>query len=39
MTAVVDASQDVPVSFRQIGSVEFKGALEPIELHVASRRV
>lgn len=37
--AVVDASQDVPVSFRQIGPVEFKGALEPIELHVASRRV
>jgi class 3 adenylate cyclase len=35
--AVVDASQDVAVSFRQIGPVEFKGALEPVELHVATR--
>ena len=35
---VVDACRDVPVSFRAIGPVEFKGALEPIELHVASRR-
>ena len=36
--AVVDACRDVAVSFRPIGPVEFKGALEPIELHVASRR-
>jgi class 3 adenylate cyclase len=36
--AVVDACRDVAVSFRAIGPVEFKGAPEPIELHVASRR-
>jgi class 3 adenylate cyclase len=36
--AVVDACRDVAVSFRAIGPVEFKGALEPIDLHVASRR-
>jgi class 3 adenylate cyclase len=36
--AVVDACRDVAVSFRAIGPVEFKGALEPIDLHVVSRR-
>jgi hypothetical protein len=34
---VVDASGDVAVSFRAIRPVEFKGALEPIELLVVSR--
>jgi class 3 adenylate cyclase len=37
--AVVEASQDVAVSFRPIGPVEFKGVHEPIDLHVASRRI
>jgi class 3 adenylate cyclase len=36
--AVVDAAGEAPVSFRAIGPVEFKGALEAIELYVASRR-
>jgi class 3 adenylate cyclase len=36
--AVVDASRDVAVSFRAIGPVEFKGAPDPIVLHVVSRR-
>jgi adenylate cyclase len=36
--SVVDACRDVAVSFRAIGPVEFKGAQEPIDLHVASRR-
>ena len=35
--AVVEASQDVAVTFRPIGPVEFKGALEAMELYVASR--
>jgi class 3 adenylate cyclase len=36
---VVDLCRDVAVAFRPIGPVEFKGTLEPIDLHVASRRV
>jgi adenylate cyclase len=36
--AVVDVCADVPVSFRAIGPVEFKGAQEPIDLYVAIRR-
>ncbi len=35
--AVVDACTDVPVSFRAIGPVEFKGAQEAIDLYVAAR--
>lgn len=35
--AVVDASAQEPVSFRPIGPVEFKGALEAIDLYVAAR--
>jgi class 3 adenylate cyclase len=36
--AVVDAAAEAPVSFRPIGPVEFKGALEAIDLYVAARR-
>jgi adenylate cyclase len=36
--AVVDASAAAPVAFRAIGPVEFKGALEAIDLYVAARR-
>lgn len=36
--SVVDAAKDLPVSFRPIGPVEFKGALEAIDLFVAARQ-
>jgi adenylate cyclase len=35
---VVDASEDVPVSFTEIGPIELKGVAGPVVLHSARRR-
>jgi adenylate cyclase len=34
---VVDSAGDLPVSFRSIGPIEFKGALEAVDIYVALR--
>ena len=35
--AVVDAADGSPVTFREVGPVELKGVIEPMELYAAAR--